>query len=72
MTSDEQAMEIEANAFAMELLMPEHLMREAIGTRGVDVEDEKRVAALAKKFRVSVPVMVLRIGELMGRYRDDL
>lgn len=62
----DQRMEAAANAFAFELLMPEEWLRRDIGPGGVDIEDEKRVAALAKKYRVSVSVMTLRIGQLMA------
>ena len=56
----------EANAFAMELLMPEFLLRpelEKLG--GIDIEDSKAISKLAAKFRVSTQMMTLRLGELM-------
>lgn len=57
------AMDIEANAFAIELLMPwDWIARDAAG---IDVEDEKAVARLAKKYRVSNNVMALRIGQVL-------
>ena len=60
-----QDMNDEANAFAMELLMPEHLLRadlQRIG--GVDIEDDRTLNRLAKKYRVSMPVMAMRLMEL--------
>lgn len=63
----EQAMEAEANAFAMELLMPrEWLLADIKKLGGVDIEDEKAMARLAKKYGVSLTVMALRIGQLAG------
>lgn len=53
--------EIDANAFASELLMPEHLLKEALGETGLDIEDEAGVEALAKKFRVSASAMRYRL-----------
>ena len=61
-----EQMDAEANAFAMELMMPEFLLRpelEKLG--GIDIEDEKAVRKLAAKFRVSTQMMTLRLGELM-------
>lgn len=55
----------EANAFAMELLMPEHFLRadlRKIG--GVDIEDEEKVKKLARKYKVSVAAMIFRLGNL--------
>lgn len=63
----EQAMEAEANAFAMELLMPrEWLLADIKKLGGVDIEDERAMARLAKKYGVSLTVMALRIGQLAG------
>lgn len=53
-------MQHEANQFAMELLMPaEWIMRDAAG---VDIADDEAVARLAKKYRVPVTAMAIRIG----------
>jgi Zn-dependent peptidase ImmA (M78 family) len=66
-TPYERRMEAEANAFAMELLMPaDWVRREAAKLGGVDIEDEKKVAKLAKKFGVSNAVMTLRLGQLLA------
>jgi Zn-dependent peptidase ImmA (M78 family) len=53
--------EIEANAFAAELLMPSEFIAAAVGERGLDIEDEAGVEALAKKFRVSPAAMRFRL-----------
>ena len=56
--------EIEANTFAAELLMPTELLESALKGRSVDLEDDKAVAALAKHFRVSDAAMRYRLGSL--------
>lgn len=60
--TDYAAIEAEANAFAMELLMPFEWL--AQDCRGVDVSDENAIAKLAKKYQVAPTVMALRIGEI--------
>ena len=58
-------MDQEANAFAMELLMPADWLRADIAKLGgIDIEDDAALAKLAKKYRVSPQVMAIRIGEL--------
>lgn len=60
--TDYAAMEAEANAFAMELLMPfDWIKRDAVG---IDLTDEVAVAKLAKKYRVPTVTMAVRIGEV--------
>lgn len=54
-------LEREANAFASELLMPSELIAGVVGERGLDIEDEAGVEALAKKFRVSPAAMRFRL-----------
>ncbi len=56
--------EIEANTFAAELLMPTELLRSALKNRSVDLEDDKAVAALAKRFRASDAAMRYRLSSL--------
>jgi Zn-dependent peptidase ImmA (M78 family) len=56
--------EIQANTFAAELLMPEFLLKEVVGDRSVDLEDDQVVQALAKKFRVSEAAIRYRIGAI--------
>lgn len=60
------AMEAEANAFAMELLMPEEwLCADIVAMGGIDIEDEAGIQKLAKRYRVSKQVMTVRIGQLL-------
>lgn len=60
--TDYAAMEAEANAFAMELLMPfDWIVKDC---NGIDVSDERAVSKLAKKYRVAPTVMAMRIGEV--------
>ena len=56
--------EIEANAFAAELLMPTHLLISELKRHPVDLEDDAAVAALAKRFRVSDAAMRYRLNSL--------
>ena len=62
-------MEIEANLFAAELLMPKDYLMEALGALGnkfLDIEDDVTVSALAKRFRVSPSAMRFRLGGLFS------
>lgn len=58
-------LEIDANAFASELLMPRDLLASALDASGLDIEDDAGIEALAKKFRVSASAMRFR---LAGRF----
>lgn len=61
-------MDREANTFAMELLMPAHLLKAEIkNLGGIDIEDDRKLAKLARKFKVSLQVMAVRIGQLYDR-----
>lgn len=53
--------EIEANAFASELLMPREFLASALDAGGLDFEDDAGIEALAKKFRVSTSAMRFRL-----------
>ena len=55
------AKEVEANAFAAELLMPRKELRK-LGN--VDVNDDVELATLAKRFQVSVSAMAVRLESL--------
>jgi Zn-dependent peptidase ImmA (M78 family) len=63
----EDPYEIEANAFASELLMPTDFLLEALDASGLDLDDEEGIAALARRFRVSVSAMHYR---LAYRFQD--
>lgn len=58
-------LEVEANAFASEILMPRELLASALDASGLDMEDDAGIEALAKKFRVSASAMRFR---LAGHY----
>lgn len=53
--------EIEANAFAAELLMPKFILDVAIGGRRIDLEDDDEIDILARRFRVSSAAMRYRL-----------
>lgn len=56
-------MEREANEFAMELLMPSAwLKRDAAG---IDMGDDEALAKLAKKYKVPVGLLCIRLGQLI-------
>lgn len=65
MTLDQ--MDAEANAFAFELLMPrEWLLRDIAEIGAFDIEDDAKLKRLAARYRVSVPVMTLRLGQVLA------
>jgi len=59
-------MEIEANLFAAELLMPVRLLIEAIDDQPFDIDDESAVSTIAKTFKVSPSAMRYRLGNLLA------
>jgi Zn-dependent peptidase ImmA (M78 family) len=56
--------EIEANAFASALLMPESALRRLVGDRPVDIHDEALMRRLAERFEVSVHALTIRLTRL--------
>ena len=62
-TGTEQ-LEIQANQFAAELLMPSKLIRQELARKQFDIEDERPMEELAKKFRVSKQALEYRIRNL--------
>lgn len=54
-------MEIDANAFAAELLMPQEFLAAAIDPGGLDLDDDAKIEALARKFRVSTSALRFRL-----------
>jgi Zn-dependent peptidase ImmA (M78 family) len=54
--------EIEANAYAADLLMPRSmLVKEAELRAGFDIEDDKLIQGLAAKYKVSAQAMTFRL-----------
>lgn len=56
-----QPLEVEANAFAAELLMPQSLLEAELAGRSIDLEDDSFVKTLAKRFKVSEAAMRYRL-----------
>ena len=56
--------EIEANRFAAELLMPSFLLIPMLKKQGFDIDDEEPLKRLASKFRVSRQALEFRIGDM--------
>ncbi|MDE2813820.1 MAG: ImmA/IrrE family metallo-endopeptidase [Gemmatimonadota bacterium] len=56
--------EIEANTFAAELLVPTEFLISALEDSPIDLEDDKAVVALAKRFKVSDAAMRYRLSSL--------
>lgn len=59
-------MEIEANLFAAEILMPRSLLNEALDDEPIEIDDEGAVTALARNFKVSPSAMRYRLGNLFA------
>ncbi len=59
-------MEIEANRFAAELLMPRFMMKEAVAEVGddIDLSDDLTILSLANKFNVSEQALTYRLTDL--------
>jgi len=62
-TGTEQ-IEIEANQFAAELLMPRLMIDQVLTGKQFDIEDDRPIEELAKKFRVSKQALEYRIRSL--------
>lgn len=56
--------EIEANLFAAEILMPEHFLNDAFNNEPADIDEEETAKSLAKIFKVSPAAMSFRLGNL--------
>ncbi len=63
-TKGTDALEVQANAFASELLMPKQFVLQEVNLREVDLENEEQIEALAKKFRVSTSAISIRLKSL--------
>ena len=56
--------EVEANAFASELLMPVNLVRQVLSESTRDLHDDEYLIALAKRFRVSLAAFQFRLEKI--------
>jgi Zn-dependent peptidase ImmA (M78 family) len=56
--------EVEANAFASELLMPVKLVRQVLSESTRDLHDDEYLIALAKRFRVSLAALQFRLEKI--------
>jgi Zn-dependent peptidase ImmA (M78 family) len=65
-STGEDDIEVEANLFAAELLMPASFLVRSLKDNPIDIDDEKAVAALAKQYKVSASAMRFRIGNLFA------
>jgi Zn-dependent peptidase ImmA (M78 family) len=59
-----EPIEVEANAFAAALLMPEHFLRNDLRHRTIDLFDEAAVKQLAQRYKVSPQALTYRLMEL--------
>ena len=66
-SAGEDEMEIEANRFANEILMPESLLAKSLNGQSFDIDDDALVSALTKEYKVSVSAMRFRLGNLFTR-----
>jgi Zn-dependent peptidase ImmA (M78 family) len=56
--------EVQANAFASELLMPVKLVRQVLSESTRDLHDDEYLIALAKRFRVSLAAFQFRLEKI--------
>lgn len=61
--------EIESNAFAAGLLMPEEFIRKDIARLTIDIVDSGQIEALAERYQVSAQAMTFRLLNLFGNQR---
>jgi len=59
-------LEIEANRFASELLMPQWAVQKVLEQAEIDIDDDESIAALARKFRVSRQAFQYRLINLLS------
>lgn len=59
-------MEIEANLFAAELLMPESFLAKSLEGQSFDIDDDSVVGTLGKLYKVSTSAMRFRLGNLFA------
>lgn len=63
-SSAEDIMEIEANQFAAELIMPISYLKRDLVLSNIDLENDEHVARIAKHYSVSMQAMSYRIANL--------
>ena len=61
----EDAEEIEANAFAANLLMPAAWLRREPAYSSIELDDENEIGSLAEKYQVSTQAMLIRLATLL-------
>jgi Zn-dependent peptidase ImmA (M78 family) len=57
--------EIDANAFAASLLMPQNFLRKDVADF-LDIDDARQVLALSKRYQVSAQAMTIRLVNLFS------
>jgi Zn-dependent peptidase ImmA (M78 family) len=62
----EDVEEIEANAFAANLLIPAHWIRADLNNSPIDLENETRIVGLADRYQVSTQAMIVRLTSLFS------
>jgi Zn-dependent peptidase ImmA (M78 family) len=62
----EDVEEIEANAFAANLLIPAQWIRADVGGSPIDFENEARIESLADRYEVSTQAMIVRLTSLFS------
>lgn len=62
----EDVEEVEANAFAANLLMPAQWIRQDVAGEPLDLENEERVHTLAERYQVSTQAMIVRLASLFS------
>jgi Zn-dependent peptidase ImmA (M78 family) len=62
----EDVEEIESNAFAAALLMPEAFLKKDLQDIILDIDDTKQIQSLAKRYEVSTQAMTLRLINLLS------
>ena len=62
----EDVEEVEANAFAASVLMPQRFIQDDVGDLVLDIDDTKQVQQLAKRYDVSTQAMTIRLVNLLS------
>jgi Zn-dependent peptidase ImmA (M78 family) len=65
----EDVEEIESNAFAAAVLMPEGFLQKDLSDFILDIDDAEQIQSLAKRYEVSAQAMTLRLVNLLSRGR---